>query len=259
MVGDGEHVIGFSDKISQFGYLCDRFFLSEARGNLHKYFLMIDWIDVIEEKFNLLFLEILKGNFFEKYWGVKVISKNRDDCGNVLKYEIGFEFLFNGEKERSNLILKIEVDWIAERRRQRVQIDSVSFRGGEITDYKMRIELDGNGIFDINLSLPDKSKKVYFIFEDGGEQDEKLIFHWSAHDLKEWQYRLRISNEKAAKILGVGRSTYVNYLNQRVIPKSVALACIALETAWEVNEKERFFSPGMFADLSIFMQGPEVE
>lgn len=49
------------------------------------------------------------------------------------------------------------------------------------------------------------------------------------YSIKDWRYRLRITQEKAAELLGVHRISYINWETGKVpISKSVELACCNL-------------------------------
>ena len=52
---------------------------------------------------------------------------------------------------------------------------------------------------------------------------------WSGDDIARWQDRLRISNQEAADLLGVGLTTFKNYRIQPRVPPHVMISCRAVE------------------------------
>lgn len=55
----------------------------------------------------------------------------------------------------------------------------------------------------------------------------------TGEQLKAWQVRRRYTYDAAAKALGMGRTTYYDYLKKDVLPRWLALACAADEAGIE--------------------------
>ncbi len=52
---------------------------------------------------------------------------------------------------------------------------------------------------------------------------------FGAEEIAAWQGRMRLSNQEAADILNVGKSTFHGYKTGTAIPRTVAIACRAME------------------------------
>lgn len=52
---------------------------------------------------------------------------------------------------------------------------------------------------------------------------------WSGEDVVRWQKRMRLSNQEAADMLGIGLTTFKGYRSLRHLPAQVKIACRAME------------------------------
>lgn len=54
-------------------------------------------------------------------------------------------------------------------------------------------------------------------------------------NLKDWQARHKFTYDTAAQALGIGRTTYYDYLRKPELPRWLVLACKAIDAGIEVE------------------------